>query len=327
MLKKSLKVKKQNNLVLLSLILSFALLLGNACASQQTQKYDSNQNNASASKHNNHFAKTHNQEPIVEIPYQAFKGEPFLIKASVPGLKKAEVSWAGKHLEYVPSNLEGEPEVRFILAAGLQEKKHVMPLTLTLYTDSGKKLITRDLDLMTKQYPVQRLSVAPKYVTPPASVQKKIQEDRVEMRRALSTLSSERNWTLPFIRPVPGVVTSEYGLRREFNGQKRNPHRGLDLDGRLGDPILAAEKGTVVLASDHYYGGNTIVIDHGLGVFTIYLHMNSFAVSTGQKVERGETIGTVGKTGRVTGPHLHLSLSILGESVNPSPVLEPYPGT
>ena len=122
-------------------------------------------------------------------------------------------------------------------------------------------------------------------------------------------------------RPVPGATTSQYGLRRVFNDQARNPHRGLDLRGGEGDPIHAADDGVVVLVSDHYYGGKTVVVDHGLGVLTAYLHLSGFNVDKGQRVRRGDVIGSVGSTGRVTAPHLHLSLYVMGVSINPLPLL------
>jgi murein DD-endopeptidase MepM/ murein hydrolase activator NlpD len=95
----------------------------------------------------------------------------------------------------------------------------------------------------------------------------------------------------------------------------------VDFDAVEGDPVAAVEDGVVVLASEHYYGGNTVVVDHGLGVFSAYLHLSAFSVSPGQKVTRGETVGRIGSTGRVTGPHLHLSLYVLGESVNAAPCI------
>jgi len=172
-----------------------------------------------------------------------------------------------------------------------------------------------------REYPVQKLTVEPKFVSPPANIEEKIKQDRAEMRAALSNSSAQRYWNLPMLRPVPGVVTSQYGLRRVFNDQARNPHRGLDLRGGEGDPIFAADDGRVVLVSDHYYAGKIVVIDHGLRVFTAYLHLSGFNVADGQRVRRGDVIGFVGSTGRVTGSHLHLSLYVMGESINPLPLL------
>jgi murein DD-endopeptidase MepM/ murein hydrolase activator NlpD len=152
-------------------------------------------------------------------------------------------------------------------------------------------------------------------------MEEKIKRDRMEMRAAVGAVTGRQYWSLPMLRPVPGEVTSLYGLRRVFNGQSRNPHKGLDLDAKQGDPVYAADDGVVVLVSDHYYGGNTVVVDHGLGVLTAYLHLSDFNVNVGQQVKRGDAVGFIGSTGRVTGPHLHLSLYVMGESINPLPLL------
>ncbi len=102
----------------------------------------------------------------------------------------------------------------------------------------------------------------------------------------------------------------------------KSPHKGLDLDAEAGDAIHAADNGIVSLVSDHYYGGKTLVIDHGLGVFTVYLHLSAFHAAAGQTVKRGDVIGAIGNTGRSTAPHLHLSLYVLGESVDIVPCME-----
>ena len=263
----------------------------------------------------------------ISVPKSVAIGEPFLVSAGGEGVNRVIVRWMGKTLELVPGT-NGQPQgaCAALLPVSLKETKKRLPLAVSVFRNGKEEKKNYSITIVQKEYPVQRLNVAPKYVTPPASEKERIKRDRQQINDAISVVSPVRHWQYRFDRPVPGEITSEFGLRREFNGQKRNPHMGLDLDGEKGDPIVAAESGTVVLVGDFYYGGNTVIIDHGLGVFTLYLHLNDFAVSKGQKVSRGATIGFVGSTGRVTGPHLHLSVNVLGQSVNPSAVLEPYPG-
>ena len=172
---------------------------------------------------------------------------------------------------------------------------------------------------------VQALRVDKKYVDPPAEVRERIRRDREKAGKALDNYSPERLWTAPFARPVPGSVSSKFGLKRVFNDQPRGVHRGLDLRGAEGTPILACADGRVVLADDLYFSGNAVYIDHGQGVFTSYLHMSRILVRPGDVVRRGQVIGKVGSTGRVTGPHLHLSLIVLGQAVDPEPLLEARP--
>lgn len=179
--------------------------------------------------------------------------------------------------------------------------------------------------LFDKKRPVQALRVDKKYVDPPAAVQERIRRDREKAGKVLDSYSPERLWTAPFARPVPGGVSSKFGLKRVFNDQPRGVHRGLDLRGAEGTPILACADGRVVLADDLYFSGNAVYIDHGQGVFTSYLHMSRILVRPGDVVRRGQVIGQVGATGRVTGPHLHLSLIVLGQAVDPEPLLEARP--
>lgn len=252
-----------------------------------------------------------------------YKGEAKLVDIYHPAFTQAELTWQGKKISYRLTPGETAPKWEALLSLGLQNTAQSVPLSIRYSDGNTSKTVTMNFAVKEKDYPVQKLTVEPKYASPPASVLEKIKKDQKEIREAFATISPVRHWALPLARPVEGVTTSEYGLRREFNGQKRNPHRGLDLDGNLGDSILAVESGKVILVAEHYYGGKTVVIDHGLGVLSAYLHMHSFAVTQGQQVTRGQEIGTVGKTGRVTGPHLHLSLSVLGQSINPNPLLVP----
>lgn len=175
--------------------------------------------------------------------------------------------------------------------------------------------------LYDKKRPVQKLSVDKKYVNPPVAQQARIKADREKVRQALAQRLPQRLWTLPLTRPVPGGVSSLFGMKRVFNGQPRSVHRGLDLRGAQGTPILACADGQVALADNLYFSGNAVYINHGEGVFSAYLHMSQSEVSLGQRVRKGQVIGLVGATGRVTGPHLHLSLIVQGVSVDPQPFL------
>ncbi|NHZ47213.1 M23 family metallopeptidase, partial [Nitratidesulfovibrio liaohensis] len=115
------------------------------------------------------------------------------------------------------------------------------------------------------------------------------------------------------------------GLRRVFNGEPRAPHRGLDLRGEAGEPVTACAAGRVVLAENHYFAGNSVYIDHGMGVVSMYFHLSALDVAPGQMVAQGQVIGKVGSTGRVTGPHLHFGMAVLGDMVDPQVLLDIAP--
>lgn len=251
----------------------------------------------------------------LQVPNRIWAGEPFPISFAAVGLRSLDVQWNGKRLAISPERDGGACQA--LLAVSLTEKADSLPLSLSArWADGRVERFTADLPVGKRKYPVQRLKVAPKYVNPPPEVQERIKRDQAQLRAAISKISPVRYWSLPMLRPVPGEVTSLYGLRRVFNGQERNPHKGVDFDGREGDPVAALDRGVVVLAANHYYSGNIAVVDHGLGVFSIYLHLSGFTVTEGQRIERGQTVGFIGSTGRVTGPHLHLSFAVLGDMVN-----------
>jgi murein DD-endopeptidase MepM/ murein hydrolase activator NlpD len=126
------------------------------------------------------------------------------------------------------------------------------------------------------------------------------------------------------LRPVPGIITSEFGLKRVYNGQPRSQHKGVDFRGAIGAEVHSCAAGIVALAANQHYSGNFIIIDHGLGVFSMYAHLSAFKVKAGDTVQAGQLIGLVGKTGRVTGPHLHFAFSVLGVTADPEPLIPDF---
>ena len=176
-------------------------------------------------------------------------------------------------------------------------------------------------------YPVSELSVASRFVSkPPARVRR---ESRA-IKKALGVVTPFRGWGRAFLRPAQGEFTSPFGVRREFNQTLKSRHRGLDIDGAIGDPVVAANDGRVVLAAkDFFYVGNAVILDHGHKLFTLYFHLDSLAVHEGQTIRRGDSLGTIGQTGRVTGPHLHFATKLAGVYFNPENLLawDPNPAT
>lgn len=178
-----------------------------------------------------------------------------------------------------------------------------------------------ELEIAEREFPATRLSVAPRFSDPSPEALKRIRE---ETRRIRATLARVTGRWLPrggFVRPRDARVTSPFGQRRVFNQELQSRHTGLDLAGRRGDPVRASARGEVALTGRFYFAGGAVYLDHGLGVYTAYFHLSDIAVETGETVDRGELLGRVGATGRVTGPHLHWGLYVAGHSLDAGSLL------
>jgi hypothetical protein len=167
------------------------------------------------------------------------------------------------------------------------------------------------------KFPEEKLTVAPKFVEPNPEDAKRAEEEGERLRALFGTATPEKLWTGAFRLPLPGIHTAKnFGRRRVLNGKPGSSHSGVDIPAVEGTPIHASQRGRVVLAENLYFAGNTVVIDHGLGVYTLYGHMKVLGVQVGETVSAGAVIGRVGATGRVTGPHLHWGLTLDDSRVN-----------
>jgi murein DD-endopeptidase MepM/ murein hydrolase activator NlpD len=167
------------------------------------------------------------------------------------------------------------------------------------------------------KFPEEKLTVAPKYVEPNPEDTKRANEEQERLRAIFATVTPDKLWAGAFRLPLPGIHTAHnFGRRRVLNGTPGSSHSGVDIPAPARTPIHASQRGRVVLAENLYFSGNTVVIDHGLGVYTLYGHMEKIAVKAGDAVAAGAVIGRVGSTGRATGPHLHWGLSVDDSRVN-----------
>ncbi|WP_162549435.1 peptidoglycan DD-metalloendopeptidase family protein [Halorhodospira halochloris] len=203
---------------------------------------------------------------------------------------------------------------------------------IALDAETGKHEL--EVDGETLSFTVQEHDYRAQYITiaeedmvsPPEHKLERIFAEQDEIRSAFRSREVEAQPRLDLHIPVADArVSAEFGVRRYINEQPRNPHNGLDLAAPTGTPIAAAEAGKVVEKGDYYFNGKSVFIDHGAGLVTMYCHMDEIDVAKGDWVERGEQIGTVGKTGRVTGAHLHFSVILNGNTVDPELFLEEAP--
>jgi murein DD-endopeptidase MepM/ murein hydrolase activator NlpD len=176
-----------------------------------------------------------------------------------------------------------------------------------------------EFTVASKKYAEQHLKVANKrHVNPEEEDLERIDRERTRIDGALGTYTAGRVPELRMRAPVPGERSSSFGLRRFFNGEPRNPHSGMDIAAPGGTPILAPSPGRVLDAGDFFFNGNTVFLDHGEGVVTMYCHLSRIDVQAGDELDTGSVLGLVGATGRVTGPHLHWGIAVNRAMVDPA---------
>jgi len=245
-------------------------------------------------------------------PQIMVNGSVCLFTVEVKGSpQKVTAKWLGRDLTFSP----GAGSTWFSLAGVAYETKPgTYDLALEAVMRDGHVLrATKPVTVRAAKYKTSRLTVPQKYVTPDPETLKRIEAEKEIKNAAFAHFIPSPDWAGNFVAPVPMEVSENYGTSRTFNGKLASVHRGTDFRAPLGTPVHASNAGEVVLARELYYEGNCIVIDHGLGFMTMYMHLSQFDVKEGDKVEKGRTIALSGGTGRVTGPHLHMSVRWNGE--------------
>jgi murein DD-endopeptidase MepM/ murein hydrolase activator NlpD len=206
------------------------------------------------------------------------------------------------------------------LDIGLEQGSYEMEIFIDKVLGE-REYIKKQISILAKEFPLKKLWVNEKFVTPPPEFKERIRRER-EIIKVIYGITTEL-WLGKgfFILPSSGEAVPNFGERRIFNNKPRSPHRGIDIKVPYGTPVKASNSGRVVLASDLYFAGKTVIIDHGMSVFTMYCHFSKFRVKRGKLVKKGEIIGEIGATGRVTGPHLHWGVKVSGISVDPFSIL------
>lgn len=206
---------------------------------------------------------------------------------------------------------------------GIDLEQHPGRYTLTASALRGSTAIeaAQPLVVLPKRFATRTLRVSPEFVNPPQGAAAQIATDIARLKDVYADSADEPLWRRPFVPPVPQSANSRFGQRSRFNGELRSPHAGTDFMSPAGTPVKAPNGGRVVVARDLYFTGNTVVIDHGLGVFSMLAHLSRLDVQEGQRVNGGDLVGLVGATGRVTGPHLHWALRVAGARVDPTSAL------
>ncbi len=273
----------------------------------------------------------------VAIGLTAGQGEAFTLSVPhEPGLVAVTVQWESDWRPLARDSLPAAPDRTGALAASaaggawsawlgvdLDEAPGDRALPLRLRFDDGRMTESSlDLTIEPRSYPETRLTVENRFVELGPDDQQRAAEEAAEIARIYATTTPAPLTSGPFTIPVEGATGGRnFGHRRFFNDQPRAPHSGADLRAAEGTPILASNAGRVVLAKPLFFSGNAVFIDHGMGVYSVYLHLSEFRVAVGDHVESGQVLGLAGATGRVTGPHLHWGVRIHGARVDPFTVV------
>ena len=241
------------------------------------------------------------------LPSRINPGDAFLIKVS--GVEIPAASLNGKGILF---NSCGETCFVGIGAVGLETKpgRHMIHLRM------GEKSMQLPLLVKRARFPTLFLTLPKEkvFLSPEDTERAEREEERL---RLLWMTMTDRLWEGSFWLPLEHSISTAFGTKRMMNRKVTSIHKGVDIRGKEGDRVAASNRGRVVLAEELFFGGNTVILDHGQGIFTIYMHLSSFNVKPDDLVSTGDVIGSVGSSGRSSGPHLHFGVKVLGISVNP----------
>jgi murein DD-endopeptidase MepM/ murein hydrolase activator NlpD len=258
------------------------------------------------------------------LPPQPKQGEIVVVTLrSAAPLSSATLSDGTREIGMEASR--GGRTFRALLGIDLESKIGKRRIEVTAEdTNGAARKAAKTIQVRSGKFPTQKLKVAPAYVEPPESELARIASDREKVRSVYAAPDSARRFEKAFHRPLlsASLASSRFGVRRVFNDQPRSPHDGVDLAAPEGEPVGAAAPATVVLAESLYFSGNTVILDHGAGLFTTYFHLSTIDVAPGDVVAAGQRIGAVGATGRATGPHLHWGARLHKARVNPLDLLQ-----
>jgi murein DD-endopeptidase MepM/ murein hydrolase activator NlpD len=223
--------------------------------------------------------------------------------------------WQGQPLEFFKVQ---EREYKSLLGVDFRMTPGTYPLEVEVVaTDNSPSTYRANIEIKEEKFGEQRLTLPQNMVTLDAETLKRVRKEAAKFRKLWSIHTPRRYWYGNFVRPVPGKLSTPFGLGRILNGEPRSPHSGVDLRATMGQPVRAANHGRIVLVGDFFFHGKAVVIDHGWGLYTMYFHLSEVNVAEGDLVGKSYVIGLAGSTGRATGPHLHWGVRLGGARVDP----------
>ncbi|RMF47954.1 MAG: M23 family metallopeptidase [Deltaproteobacteria bacterium] len=256
-------------------------------------------------------------------PHRVRDGGAFLVHLAAPGLVSGHIRFLEREYPFEAAS----EEVRVLVPVPIDSHAGTTPLRLVYLDRQGRRhRIGTAVEVLPGDYPVERLTLPERMVSPRRpEVVERIRREQARLERLFAEVTPARFWQ-GVVAPVDDPVGSRFGRRRILNGKPRSPHGGVDFRSPRGRQVRSPAAGRVVLAGDLFFTGNTLVIDHGGGLFSILAHLQDSLVGEGSDVVAGQTVGTVGATGRATGPHLHWTLRLRRVKVDPLAVLALFNG-
>ncbi|MGB8029018.1 MAG: M23 family metallopeptidase [Terracidiphilus sp.] len=270
-------------------------------------------------------ARAQTGDEVTITPAAVVAGSPELICVHLPpgatlDGERPEGIWLGQNLQFFRSRDGHE----WYALAGVDVQTQTGPsnLQISARTPAGATIdLSRTVQILPAHYRTSTLTVAPKFVEPGPDEMTRIKAERELKDKVFASSAPEPLWSGDFRAPVDAAPTDSFGTRRTFNGELASIHQGMDFRAAMGTPVRAGNSGVVVLARPLYYEGNCVVIDHGLGLFTISMHLSRIDVQEGEHVITGQLLGLSGATGRVTGPHLHWAVRWQNAYLDPAKML------
>jgi len=258
--------------------------------------------------------------PTLKVAARAIEpGELMVVTVTTPGeATSVSVSAFGRR---VGAYKTGDRRYEAPVGIDLDQAAGEYSLAAEVAAGAGVSTVSRTIAVRPKTFRTRVLRVDPGFVNPPPEVLERIERENRLLTEVYANSDPARLWSAPFVRPVPQAANSAFGTRSIFNGEPRSPHAGTDFLSPAGTRVKAPNAGRVVVARDLFFSGNTVVIDHGLGLFSLLAHLSRIDVHEGDPIERGALVGLVGATGRVTGPHLHWAVRAGDARVNALSVL------
>jgi murein DD-endopeptidase MepM/ murein hydrolase activator NlpD len=244
------------------------------------------------------------------------------LKSARP-LTEVKGDWGGRSVPFW-EDAGSKVVQRGLVGVDLEKAPGKYELKVTAQKAAGEKIACSAMIVVKAgKFATEKLQVGKQFVEPSPEQIKRADEERQRLREIFDRVTPERLWDGKFRVPLDGVTTgANFGRRRVLNGNPGSPHGGVDLPGTTGTPVHATQRGRVVLAEELFFSGNTVLVDHGLGIYTFYGHLSEIQVKVGDALETGAVLGKVGATGRVTGPHLHWGLTVERARVNPLQIVK-----